>query len=149
MIYANNKNALRYRGIHPGLDLALEHLTPEFLSGVGKERVELDGGRVYCFRVTFDSIPEEKAFFENHREYIDIHVVLDGAEGMEIALPENLKLYEERPETDAYFYHGTGYHRLTLTPGNFLVAFPEDAHKTQMMLDVPRPVTKVVFKIHI
>lgn len=149
MIFANNKDALRYRGIHPGLDLALEHITHEFLSSLGNERIELKGSNVYCFKVTFDSIPEEKAFFENHHKYIDIHMVLDGAEGMDIALPENLELYEEHPDTDAYFYHGKGYHHLTLTPGTFLVAFPEDAHKTQIMVGSSQPVTKAIFKVRL
>lgn len=147
MIYANLKNVLRYRGIHPGLDLALEHITPEFLAGIGDKRVELKGSDVYCFKVTFDSVPEEKAFFENHKKYADIHIVIEGVEVMGISLPESLELYEERTETDAYFYHGKEEQRLTLTPGNFLVAFPEDAHKTQMMVDVSRPVTKIVFKV--
>ena len=48
MIYAKNKDALAYRGIHPNLDLALERITPEFLSGVGPERVELRDGDVYA-----------------------------------------------------------------------------------------------------
>ena len=30
MIYAKNKDALAYRGIHPNLDLALDHITPEW-----------------------------------------------------------------------------------------------------------------------
>lgn len=149
MIYANNKNAFRYLGIHPGLDLALNHITTEFLSGIGNQQIEIDGTDVYCFKTTFESIPEEKAFFENHREHIDIHLILDGAEVMDIALPEDLALYEERPDTDAYFYHGKGYEHLTLTPGHFLVCFPEDAHKTQIMVDSPQPVTKAVFKVHL
>ena len=37
MIYAKNKDALAYRGIHPNLDLALEHITPEFLSSLGED----------------------------------------------------------------------------------------------------------------
>jgi len=147
MIYADNRDALRYRGIHPNLDLALGYITPEFLAGLGDQRVEIRGTDVYCFKVTFDTVPEERAFFENHKKYIDIHIILSGAERMDIARPETLKLYEERPDTDAYFYHGTSGCHMILTPGNFLVAFPEDAHKTQIMVEAPKPVTKVVFKV--
>lgn len=46
MICAENRDALQYRGIHPNLDLALERLTPGFLSSLGdRERRELRGGR--------------------------------------------------------------------------------------------------------
>lgn len=149
MIYANNKDALRYQGIHPDLDLALKQITPTFLAGLGDDRVAIRGDDIYCFKVTFDTIPEEKALFENHKLYIDIHIVLQGVEMMETARPETLEQCGQRPENDAYFYRGKGHHRLVLTPGNFLVAFPEDAHKTQMMVDRPLPVTKAVFKIRL
>ena len=63
MILACNKTALDYRGIHPNLDLALEHITPEFLSSLGEERVELKCEEVYCTRFDYETVPEEKAFF--------------------------------------------------------------------------------------
>lgn len=149
MIFSSIKDAQRYKGMHPNLDIALEHLNPEFLATVGEDRVEIKGSDVYCFKVFLSTKPEEETFFENHKDYIDIHVVTEGAEGMGIALPETLELYEERPETDAYFYHGQVPQKMVLIPGNFLVAFPEDAHKTMMMLDAPQPFSKVVFKIRL
>ena len=48
MIYAKNKDALSYRGIHPNLDLALEHITEKYLDSVGYDRVELKGSDVYA-----------------------------------------------------------------------------------------------------
>ena len=149
MIFANTQNALRYKGIHPNLDLALTRLTPAFLAMVTEEKKEIKGSDVYCFKVTLNTKPEEETFFENHKEYADIHVVTEGAEGMGIALPDMLTLYEERPEADAYFYHGQATEKMVLTPGNFLVAFPEDAHQTMVNVDSPRLFTKVVFKIRL
>ena len=61
MIYAKHKDALAYRGIHPNLDLALEHITPEFLASVGSERVELKGGDVYAIRFTYTTVPAEES----------------------------------------------------------------------------------------
>ena len=48
MIYAKNSDALTYRGIHPNLDLALEHITEEGLAAIGCDRVELTGRDVYA-----------------------------------------------------------------------------------------------------
>jgi biofilm protein TabA len=149
MIFANRKDALRYKGLMPNLDIALEKLTPEFLSTVGEERVEIKGSDVYCFKVYLNTKPEEETFFENHKEYVDIHVVTEGMEGMGIAIPETLELYEERPETDAYFFRGEVPQKMILIPENFLVAFPEDAHKTCMTVDTPKPFTKIVFKVRL
>ena len=40
MIYAKNKDALSYLGIHPNLDMALKHITEEYLPTIGYDRVE-------------------------------------------------------------------------------------------------------------
>lgn len=149
MIYGNLKDALRYRRLHSGLDLALEHLNPEFLSGLGEEKVQLDGDNVYVFKVNLQTKPETETFYENHHDYIDIHVVLEGAERMDIEVPEKLELYEEKPETDAYFFHGSSGQSMILTPDQFLIAFPEDAHRTCGMIDVPEHFVKAVFKIRL
>ena len=41
MILAKNANARDYLGIHPNLDLALERISGEFLSGLGEEQVDI------------------------------------------------------------------------------------------------------------
>ena len=82
MIYAKNADALAYRGIHPNLDLALEHITPEFLASLrDNQRVELKGDLVYCTRFTYETIPQEESFFEAHRRYLDIHIMVEGRSG--------------------------------------------------------------------
>ena len=149
MIYGNIKDALRYRGIHSGLDIALEHINPAFLAALGDEKILLDGDNVYVFKVNLQTKPDDETFYENHHEYIDIHVVLEGAERMDIEIPENLELYEEKPETDAYFFHGSTGQTMILTPDKFLIAFPEDAHKTCGMVDIPKDFVKAVFKIRL
>ena len=149
MIYAKHKDAPAYRGIHPNLDLALEHITPEFLASVGPERVELKGGDVYATRFTYETVPEDESFFEAHRKYLDIHIMTAGSEGVEIAPPEALTEFDRAEANDFYAYRGQGDYKLTLTPGNFLVVFPGDAHRIKMRLNEPETVSKVVFKIKI
>ena len=60
MIYAKQKDAPAYRGIHPSLDLALERITPEFLASVGSERVDIVDG-VYATRFTYETVPAEES----------------------------------------------------------------------------------------
>ena len=149
MIYAKNSDALSYRGIHPNLDLALEHIQPEFLGRVGGQRVELRGSDVYATRFTYETIPEEESFFEAHKNYLDIHLMLEGAERVEIAPPETLTEFDRVEANDFYAYRGEGQYRLVLSPGDFLVVFPNDAHKIKMRVDGPETVTKAVFKVRI
>ena len=149
MIYAKNSDALTYRGIHPNLDMALERITKEFLSSVGEERVEIKGSDVYATRFTYETIPEEESFFEAHRNYLDIHLMLEGSERVEIAPPETLTEFDRVEANDFYAYRGEGDYKLTLSPGDFLVVFPGDAHRIKMQTGGPETVTKVVFKIKI
>lgn len=106
MILASNSTALDYRGMHPNLDLALERITPEFLSSLGEERVELKGEEVYCTRFTYETVPEGEAFFEAHRLYLDIHLMLSGSERVEIASPAALEQFGCQGDFYAYADRG-------------------------------------------
>ncbi len=145
MIFAKRKDAAYYRGICPGLDLALEHLTPDFLRQVGQERVELDGDRVYATRFCYDTLPLEDTFFEAHQRYLDIHLITEGRERIDLAHPDRLERFNQKD--DFYGYRGEGEQTVVLTPEDFLVVFPGDAHRIKMQAEGPEQVSKVVFKI--
>ena len=148
MIYAKNADALAYRGIHPNLDLALEHITPEFLASLrDNQRVELKGDLVYCTQFTYETIPQEESFFEAHRRYLDIHIMVEGEERVDVNRPEDLTLTEAQEGNDFYAYQGESWHSAVLRPGAFLVVFPGDAHRIKVQVDGPRTVSKAVFKV--
>lgn len=148
MIYAKNADALAYRGIHPNLDLALEHITPEFLASLrDNQRVELKGDLVYCTRFTYETIPQEESFFEAHRRYLDIHIMVEGEERVDMNRPEDLKLTDAQEGNDFYAYQGESWHSTVLKPGEFLVVFPGDAHRIKVQVDGPTTVSKAVFKV--
>ena len=148
MIYAKNADALAYRGIHPNLDLALEHITPEFLAALrDNQRVELKGDLVYCTRFTYETIPQEESFFEAHRRYLDIHIMVEGEERVDMNRPEDLNLTNAQEGNDFYAYQGESWHSTVLKPGEFLVVFPGDAHRIKVQVDGPKTVSKAVFKV--
>ena len=148
MIYAKNADALAYRGIHPNLDLALEHITPEFLASLrDNQRVELKGDLVYCTRFTYETIPQEESFFEAHRRYLDIHIMVEGEERVDMNRPEDLKLTDAQEGNDFYAYQGESWHSTVLKPVEFLVVFPGDAHRIKVQVDGPKTVSKAVFKV--
>ena len=149
MIVARNETAPAYLGIHPNLDEALRRITPEFLSSLGSDRVDIIPGEVWCTKFTYQTISDEESFFEAHEKFLDIHLMLSGSERVEIASPKALTQFDSQPENDFYAYRGQGTHKLVLAPGDFLVVWPDDAHKIKMMLEHPETVTKAVFKVKI
>ena len=149
MIVARNETAPAYLGIHPNMDEALRRITPEFLSSLGSDRVDIIPGEVWCTKFTYQTISDEESFFEAHENFLDIHLMLSGRERVEIASPKALTQFDSQPENDFYAYRGQGTHKLVLAPGDFLVVWPDDAHKIKMMLEHPETVTKAVFKVKI
>lgn len=145
MILAKNRDAAAYRGVHPRLDRALDCLTDEFLASVGTQTRRLDGDALYVTRFDYDTLPLEETFFEAHRRYLDIHVMLRGAERVDIAHPDGLTLFEH--SGDFYGYRGDAEQSLVLRPGEFLVVFPGDAHRIKIAAGEPEAVSKAVFKI--
>ncbi len=153
MIVAKRTDASNYRGIHPMLDKALDHLNDEFLQAVGKEPVHIDGQKLYAMLNVFETLPDDRLFFEAHRDYLDIHAVLSGEERIDIAYTEALTPDEDtsKPENDLYAYSDTDpeHQSVVLGSGDFLVAFPSDAHRVKGQVCGASQVRKVVFKIKI
>ncbi len=149
MIIAKNDKARDYLGLSENLDIALEHITEEFFSSLGDERVDIIPGQLWCTKFSYETISEEESFFEAHEKFLDIHIMLDGSERVEIASPSGLNQFDSQVENDFYAYRGKGEHSLILSPGSFLVVFPDDAHKIKMHLGKPETVTKAVFKVRL
>ena len=145
MILDKLSQAKAYRGIHPRLDAALDRLDEGFLSTVGPETQQLEGDALYVTRFTYDTLPLEDTFFEAHRRYLDIHLMMEGEERVDVASPQGLTLFEQKG--DFYAYRGQAEQSLVLRPGSFLVVFPEDAHRIKIQVDGPKTVSKVVFKV--
>lgn len=137
--------AKAYRGIHPRLDQVIDRLNDGFLSTVGPETMALEGDALYVTRFTYETLPLEDTFFEAHRRYLDVHLMVAGEERVELASPEGLTLFEQRG--DFYAYRGEAEQSLVLRPGSFLVVFPEDAHRIKIQVNGPETVSKVVFKV--
>lgn len=145
MILAKNAEALRYKGIHPRLDAVLERLNDDFLNSVGYETVKFEGDALYATRFDYETLPLEDTFFEAHRKYLDVHVMIEGSERVEIASPEALEMFEH--SGDFYAYRGEADQSLVIRPGEFLVVFPDDAHRIKICVHEIEKVSKVVFKL--
>ena len=130
MITGNIKDAKRYYSVAEGFREAFEmlaSLTPETPSGVVTER---DGFRISVMepvRSDFDKNGNPRVF-EAHRNYLDIHFVISGEEGMGYSDISKLSVTKEYDEGGDYLLLSGDYDKLILKPGDFCITFPEDAH---------------------
>lgn len=147
MIFDTLKNKDNYRH-DPLLFQALEYLSTLEPGTLPSETQVLTEGVLFCNPVCFISKPESECKYEAHQNYIDLHYIVEGVEGIATADCASLTVIEAYDgEKDILFLSGEEDGRYYLKPGQFMVCFPNDAHKVGMMADAPAPIRKIVFKI--
>jgi len=144
MIKDNLKYASLYESVHPAFPSAFAFLKEALTNPKEVGRYELDGG-AFALVQSYDGKPADLCKIEAHRKYIDIQCVLKGKELFGVADLSTQTLYEDKfDEKDVAFYHGE-VDLLTLSDGDFVIVFPEDAHRPQQG-DGSR-IEKVVIKV--
>ena len=92
---------------------------------------------------------KEDALFEAHRKYIDIQYIISGQE--KIGVCEYAKCKTNIPydsEKDIEFLdYENDFEYINMTPKDFLVLFPKDAHKPSISISEKVKVRKLVVKV--
>jgi len=85
--------------------------------------------------------------FEAHRKYADIHFVAYGKEKIGYCDITKLSRGEYDSDGDIEFLAGPEGDYITLLPGYFLIALPDDAHMPCVCVDTPAPFGKMIAKV--
>ena len=149
MIFGNIQNLKEYAFLEDAVKECFDYAGSHDLKAYEKGSHEIDGKRLFVNIVEYQTVEAEKRFWEAHREYLDIHLMLEGSERVEIAPPAELTEFDRMEANDFYAYRGEGQYKLVLSPGDFLVVFPNDAHRIKMQVSGPETVSKAVFKVRI
>lgn len=147
MIYDRICNAKKYLGMSDELDLALNYIA-EHLSNM-PEAIELQGKNVRGFRSEYTTLTEDEAVFENHYDFVDIHIMTEGQERVAVSGMDSLSVYQSNVEEDYMLCRGDEETSLMMRPGSFLLVFPGEAHKVRVAIDTPQKVKKILFKIRV
>ncbi|MBI2515645.1 MAG: YhcH/YjgK/YiaL family protein [Opitutae bacterium] len=101
----------------------------EALAEGGSEKIELTDG-VFAIEQVYRTKPRPEGFFESHRKYIDVQVVVTGAELMEVEDISRLTVSQAYdPERDYLKYVDTSTaSRLIVRAGDVAVFYPTDGH---------------------
>ncbi len=144
MIKDNLLYAKLYENVHPLFPFAFAFLKEAMKEKKEVGRYELEGG-AFALVQSYDSKSAENCKIEAHKKFIDIQCVLKGKELFGVADVSTQEMYEDKfEEKDVAFYRGE-VDLLTMTDGDFVIVFPEDAHRPQQG-DGSR-VEKVVVKV--
>ncbi len=122
------------------------------IRGIGRgesQRVELDEG-VFAIEQVYDTKPRAEGFFESHRKYIDIQVLVEGDELMEVVDAARIAVREPyQPDRDLVTYSDVSdASRLRVRAGEATIFFPVDVHMPTLRSgDAPVLVRKTVVKV--
>lgn len=149
MIYGEIKDLNQYKGISENLDKAIQYiLSGEYKKGIPGKNV-IDGDKLYFNYPDHPKTKEiEEGFFESHKQYIDIHVVIEGEENLGfVPRPEATLTKEYDAEGDYELLDGEIKNMFHLTPERFVMFFPDEPHMALLKVGEVKEITKVIFKV--
>jgi biofilm protein TabA len=146
MVVDSISNARLYRSLGPRIAAALDYVERTDLSRVEPGRHELDGDRLFALVQDYTTKPERDGRWERHRRYIDLQVVVSGAERIGYAPVGALETGPYDAERDIAFLDGAGSF-VAMPAGHMMLLWPDDAHMPGIESVGPAVVRKVVVKI--
>lgn len=151
VIIDNIKYSSLYEGIHKDFKEAfdfLKILTPDTVGGEIKQG-NLKGYVGEAYVDTADFINGNPKKMEAHKKAIDIHYIIDGGEDVGVGIIDNLTPSCDYNEEQDYRFYSGNISRVSLKRGDFLIAFPEDAHIPAMESADIKKVKRAVVKIEV
>lgn len=149
MIYTKKKNLSRYLGQSPSLDVAIHAVLSMDLEKLNMGRNDIDGDNAFVNRFDYDTVPQEKAMWEGHRAYGDLHVLLSGQEKIGVSNIDSLVQTAQKPEEDFVGFTGDVQTWFHMTPEDALIVYPEDIHMVKVADGESCHVRKCCFKFKV
>lgn len=129
MIMGTIQYSSRYSGLGKGVQTALEFLSRRKWLELPLGEHVVEPGLVYLELAEKTTTPSDTGLFQVHKKHIEIYTTEEGGDWYGYASIDNLNpvgTYD--PHTDLAFYEGQGIY-LQVPKGQFVLFFPEDAHK--------------------
>lgn len=136
--------------LSPALRYVLDYLAQTDISSLPNQQHEIDGKDFFVNIFTYSTAAANERIWEAHRQYIDVHLVLDGVEVVNQASIATVKQgeYDETRDYLPVAQDTLPQTTFTLRPDLLAVFYPQDAHQTGVAPDWNRQkIRKAVFKI--
>lgn len=130
MIVSNLQNSGRIESLHPLFKKLFDYVKSHDLLHTDCGRIELDGENLFINNVNPACVKASEQVLEVHRDYIDIHILLEGKERIGWKAMEEVCLLkrEYKKEVDCALYSDIPTTFVDLLPGQFVIVYPEDPH---------------------
>ena len=149
MIFGNISKLAEYDFLPKAVLECFEYAKTHDLKSYAKGSHEIDGERLFVNIVEYTTTSPEERFWEAHKNYLDVHFMLDGCEQIDLNFIQNMQLKEFVPKDDFLPMDGEKNSSVVLNNGDFLICYPADAHRTAVAVDKPGTIKKAIFKVKI
>ena len=149
MIFGNLKDLNDFTYLDASIQECFEYAANNNLLDYEKGSHPIDGERLFVNIVEYTTTTPENRFWEAHREYLDLHLMLQGEEQIDLNFIDNMKQNDFVPKDDFLPLEGEPNSHVVLTDGDFLICYPKDGHRTAIAVNEPVTIKKAIFKIRI
>ena len=143
MIFGNIHNTGEYAFLPENVQKCFAYAREHNLLSYGKCSHEIEGKERSFRRSAYQYKKPEARFWEAHREYLDVHLILSGTERVDVNFIGNLAAGRYVEQEDFLPLEGEKNASVILQPGDFLICYPSDGHMTGVQADAPNLVKKV------
>lgn len=149
MIFGNIRNLNEYSFLEKGLQDCFAYAGTHPLETYSSGRHEIDGERLFVNIAEYTTTDEKDRFWEAHRGYLDLHLMLRGTEQIDLNFIDNMLQHPYQEKDDFLPLTGEKNSSVILNDGDFLICFPNDAHRTAVKVQEPQAIKKAIFKIRL
>ena len=149
MIFGNIRSLEEYLFLEGAVKRCFEYAGAHDLSVYETVRHDIDGDRLFVNIVEYETVEAKARFWEAHKEYLDIHLMLDGAEQIDLNFVPNMEVKDYVPQDDFLPMEGVKNGSVILRKGDFLICYPNDAHRTAVAVEESEKIKKAIFKVRI
>lgn len=148
MIISKLQDSWRIESLHPQFSKLFAYIKSHSWADAPLERVTIDGDNLFINNSVPTIHTKEDQVLEVHRQYIDVHVLLEGNETMGWSPLSDLNEAkgEYNSAKDCQFFTDKPHSYVDMVPGEFAIVYPEDAHAPNISTS---PLHKLVAKIRI
>lgn len=114
-----------------------------------KGSYKIDKDRLFVNIVEYTTTVPEERFWEAHKYYLDVHVMLKGTEQIDLNFIQNMEQKDFVEADDFLPLEGEKKVSVVLKDGDFLICYPSDGHRTAVAADGPETIKKAIFKVRI
>lgn len=149
MIFGNIKDLEDYGFLPEDIKRCFAYAAEHDLMQYEKGSHDIDGEDLFVNIVEYETTAPENRFWEAHRKYLDLHLMLKGPEQIDLNFIDNMDQKEFVEEDDFLPLEGPVNAHVVLAEGDFLICYPKDGHRTAVAVGEPAAIKKAIFKIKI